>query len=370
MALAPYAAALEAANEREAAGDARGALDVIGKTPCGPDGAFMWAPWRVDRLGLLSVMAPVVPRWAHARWMVAQCVIQLNRSAAERSDRAVAMAVDALGESLPTLSFDRKVRISDRDWLAHQLAVHDLGGLAAFLASKPAVANLAGDMKGWADAPMGGYRLERQTDHELVWTDLASGEEVTTINIGTAARTGGTSRCVIGRVVACDAVRLFSTAPAGVHEELARAVAAKPSDWLATLKESGDAFVVSALSRGQDAPLFTDVFDDEWGYELIDPSDLEHSGFDDEGQEVEPTREDLDELVTNAILDHLRHRDHSPWIEPALVGAALLCFEVSRDVVMRIGPEHASGLMELSQRLVGVPADLCRQLASSLRQSA
>lgn len=368
--LAPYVAALEAANEREAAGDADGAIDVILTTPCGPDGALMWASWRMDRLIQLSFAAPVLSRWAHARWMVAQSVIQLNRPAVERSNRAVAMAVEAQGESPITKLLDRQVWINDHDWMVHQLAVHDLGGLAAFLASKPAVANLAGEVSSWADAPMGGYRLEREIDHEIVWTDLASGEEVTTINIGTAARTYGSSgRCVIGRVVECDGVRLFSIPPAGVSEELARAVAVNPPEWLAAVKESGEAFVLTALSRGQDAPLFTDVFDTEWSDELIDPFDLEHWGCDD-GMELEPTPEEIDALAADAILGHLRRRDRSPWINPPQVGAALLCLGVWTEVVSRVGPEHAQGLADLSGRLVGPPADMCRQLGASLRQSA
>lgn len=368
--LEPYIAAIKAANEREAAGDASGALDVIAKTPCGPDGAFMWAPWRMDRLGQLSFAAPVVPRWAHARWMVAQCVIQLGRSALDRTHRAVAKAVEAQRKSPIGLSVDRHTWISDHDWIAHQLAVHDLGGLTEFLESKPAVANLAGDVSSWADAPMKGYRLERETDHEIVWSDVASGEEVTTINIGTATRASGRDRCVIGRVVACDGVRLFAIPPAGVSLELARAVSTNPADWLAQVTESNEAFTISALSKAQDAPLLTDVFDNEWCDELIDSFELECWELDEDGGVTEPSPEELDRLTAEAILGHVLRRDPDMWINAPHVGAALLCFGVWAELVSRTGPEHAQGLAELAQRLVGPPADMCRQLGSSLRESA
>ena len=367
--LGPYVDAISAANEREAAGDANGALGIIVQTPRGPDGKPMWVPWRIDRIGLLSFLALVLPKWIHARWMVAQCANQLTVSSVERTNRAVELAFEAEGLLGLELTTARRTWLGDHDWIVHQLAVHDFGGLAEFIESKPAVANLAGDIRSWASAPMGGFRLERESDHELVWTDLASDDEVTTINLG-AAEIAASGRCVIGRVVACDGVRLFATMPARASEDLARAVAANPSDWLEKVKDSGEAFPVSAFSDGADASLFTDVPDHRWRDELMAGVELDQPDYDDDGNAIERSDEELDSIAAEVILSLLRGSIADTGLSAPCVGAALLDFEVWSRLVQWVGPEHMAGVAVLADRLVGPAGDVCRTLAQAAQETA
>ncbi|KQY56690.1 hypothetical protein [Nocardioides sp. Root140] len=328
-----------AANEREAAGDADAAIRVIADHPTDPSSEPLWSPWRVDRLGQIAVFRRWLPPWVFGRWIVRQSANQMTRTSIERTVRAVEMTVESRGESPADLSISRITRIGDRDWIAMQLAVHDLGGLAEFLASGPAVANLAGDVLSWVGTPMRGYRLVGETDHELVWRELAADVEVTTINLGTSASVSADG-FVIGRIVESDGLRLFDTAPCPVTESLARAVSSSPRHWLDAIKDSEDPEMVGALAAGQDAPLLTDVPEHVWA-----------------------------DLTADDILSQLRHPDDDV-IDPHLMGAVLLCFESCVEVAGQLGPEHARGLAFLSERLDGPVSNLCADLASVVRKAA
>ncbi|WP_157551098.1 hypothetical protein [Nocardioides jensenii] len=367
--LEPYVAAIDAANEREAAGDAAGAIDIMVDTPCGPDGEFMWAPWRLDRLIQLHLFASVLPPWVYARWTVQQSGSQMTRSSLERTVRAVDLTVEARGESPRSTPMSLRTRIGDRDWIAHQLAVHDLGGLAEFLGRRPAVAERAGDLSSWSDAPMGGYRLAFETEHELRWTDLSSGSEVTTINLG-AASSRMYDGHVIGRIVTCEGVRLFSTPPGGVREEVAEEVAARPEEWLEVIKRSGDAWTIGLLTPGQNAPIVTDMAEEVWRDALVGDDYLRHAEYDEDGREIEPLPDELDAMVVDLIMSLLGHDSEGWFVDPACVAAALLSPEVWPEFVCRLGPEHAAALVALGEILVGPAGEGCRLLGSTLRESA
>lgn len=365
--LGPYAEAIMEANACEAAGDARGALDVIERTPHGPDGTLMWSPWRVDRLLHVVAWEKLLPAWAYGRWMVQQSSSQLTRSSVKRTMRATDMAIAVQGRSPAAETSRQRTWIGDHDWVAHQLAVHDLGGLEEFVSGRPAVAQLADDIDSWVGVPMGGYRYLHGNHDELVWEDLADGNQVTTINLG-AIEAWGAGRGVLGRVVRSGDVRLFDIAPAPVSLEVARAVAAEPDTWLDVVTASEDARTLGLLGPGQDGALLTDLTENAWRDALLDPA-----GHGDVGRgrlEIDPTPAEEDSRVADAILDLLRRPlddGLTPW---PCVAAALLWCGVHETLLSRLRPEYASQLLALAPRLAGPAADLCRVTGEWLRDCA
>ncbi|MDN5894011.1 MAG: hypothetical protein L0H93_08290 [Nocardioides sp.] len=363
----PYANAIIAANACEADGDAKGALDVIGQSPHGPDGEFMWAPWRIDRLLQMETWRRFLPPWAFARWMVQQAGSQMTRRSVERTLQATDMAVKVQGRSPTSAPTSRRTWIGDHDWVAHQLAVHDLGGLAEFVARRPGVAGLAGDVSSWVDAPMGGYRCVDETDQEIVWTDLASGDEITTLNLGAALHLQA-GRCVIGRMVTSGDVRLFDIAPAPVGEAVAEAIAASPGDWVDVITASADASHVGLLSPGQDGALLTDLSESVWRDAILDPWGRGDPGHG--RREIQPTLEEEDSMTADAILGLLRQPLDDELIPLPCFAAALLSEGVWEQLVLRLRPEYATPLGNLARRLAGPAADICQQMSRALTESA
>lgn len=188
---------------------------------------------------------------------------------------------------------------------------------------------------------------------------------MTTINLGTSACTSS-DRCVIGRIVESDGVRLFDAPPCPASEDLARAVSASPRHWVEAVRNSDQPKLVSLLADGLDAPLLTDVSEPAWQGALVD--ETAWSQFDD-GERSEPTPAELDDLAADTILTLLRDPDDL-FVDPAVIGAALLCFGVHMGVASGVGPEHARGLAHLAARLDGPVSNLCADLSSLSRQSA
>ncbi|GAB2874570.1 hypothetical protein GCM10027026_26570 [Myroides odoratimimus subsp. xuanwuensis] len=233
-----------AADRAEVAGDAAFALQIVRAHPLGPDGRAFWRPWRVLALEQLVELGPARPWWVTSRWMAAQALQHVDVSTRERCNKALDVAVDLLGGTagLPGVDqTDRNCQVMDHDWVYRQVHLFELGGLADFVhrvASRELIRE-AEDMKGWLQAPMGGYRLVGTQQGSVTWEDLAGDDVVTTLDTGAAALVlpGET---VLGRLVPAGADRIFESVPLRVAPELAAAVAASPAGWLTLMRQTDE----------------------------------------------------------------------------------------------------------------------------------
>jgi hypothetical protein len=129
-------------------------------------------------------------------------------------------------------------RIYGRDWVVRQADVHDLGGLEDLLVHPGADGLLARSdrVEDWAEAPMGGWRVEHADGDVLVVSDAATGDEVRLLDLGLTVRIEPATH-VLGRVVPTTAGPglLFDWCPLPVDEPIARAVAEAPERWLRTI---------------------------------------------------------------------------------------------------------------------------------------
>lgn len=235
----PYWPAMFAVNDAEARGDVKSALEIIHTTSDQLDKEQFWHPSRLERLEQLRLLAALMPRWAHSRWIVAQAMQSTNARNQWRMSKAIRVALDVRGGPDPGRDReDDRIQILDRDWVYRQTFLYELGGLEAFLRH-----NASGDLITgadriweWVRAPMRGLRLLRREPRHLLWEDPRTGEQLTTINIG-AGLLVDDEECVIGRIVPIDDGLMFETAPLRVPEEVAYAVADEPERWIDALRD-------------------------------------------------------------------------------------------------------------------------------------
>jgi len=239
------------ADAAELRGDACGALEALDQRPFGPDGKLFWRRERLTRLVQLAQLGPRMPPWVHARWILAQALQQGGGAADQRMMRALEVAVAARGGEGALTGIDRvdaSGKVIDGDWIFRQLALYELGGLAAFLRTAPAdLVSGADRIPDWVAAPMSGFRLISRSSRTVVWEDLATGERRPVDNIGPAAL-AVLGDHVVGRLVpvSTECAWMFESAPLVVEEGAARAVADAPGDWLA---------IVTAALQRDDAPM-------------------------------------------------------------------------------------------------------------------
>ena len=81
---------------------------------------------------------------------------------------------------------------------------------------------------------MGGFRFVGETPLALTFVDLATGDEVTALNIGSATLLEE-GDCAIGRLVPIEGGAMFESAPLFVPDAVAQQVADDPADWVAAL---------------------------------------------------------------------------------------------------------------------------------------
>ena len=262
----PYWPAMFAVIDAEARGDVKAALEIISKTGNQLAGEQFWHPQRIERLEQMSLLGDLMPRWAHSRWIVSQAMQGTHPRNRGRMPKAIKVAMEVRGGPDPNLDReDDRVRIMDRDWVYRQTFLYELGGLEAFLRHNAAGDLIAGADRiwEWAGAPMRGVRLLRRDARRLVWEDPATGEQLSTINIGSAVFVDD-GECVIGRIVPIEGGLMFETAPLPVPEEVAYAVADEPDRWVDALRdacaESGRGLEKIWVGRGlRDYGLLTDI---------------------------------------------------------------------------------------------------------------
>jgi hypothetical protein len=235
----PYWPAMFAVNDAEARGDVKTALEIIRTTSDQLDNEQFWHPSRVERLEQLRMLGPLLPRWAHSRWILAQAMQATHPRNQWRTSKAIGVAMEVRGGPDPDRDReDDRIRIMDRDWVYRQTFLYDLGGLEAFLRHHAAGDLIAGADRiwEWVRAPMRGVRLLGREPRQLHWEDPTTGERLDTINIG-AGLLVDDGECVIGRIVPTEEGRMFETAPLRVPEEVAYAVADEPDRWIDPLRD-------------------------------------------------------------------------------------------------------------------------------------
>lgn len=263
-----YVAFAESSTAAERAGDAAAALEYHQGIP-------MFA--RSRHRGLLTQLAGLsdeMTPWLWARWAAYQCtraedpgtaVGELQRFALDYTVRMfhgdeMATVYDAGDDPIPLIA-----RVLGEDWAFYQLCTFELGGLGAFLDTM-ATGSLADGCqlaRGWADARMGGYRIETSEPGTLVVRDLADDRAISVLDLGARAF-AGPDAWVIGRLAPSGTTPepMFDTCPLPVDEETARetAVGVEGGAWVAALDRAikEDRFDRDALMR-EDLELVTDV---------------------------------------------------------------------------------------------------------------
>jgi hypothetical protein len=132
---------------------------------------------------------------------------------------------------------DELTKVMDHDWVHRQLLVYEYGGLQRFLSAWATPDLLAGAdrIEDWVTAPIRSLRLENREPALLTWTDLATGGELETPNLG-AAVLEELGDFALARVVPTEDGPMFDGVPLGVAEKTADQVAADPGAWLDALR--------------------------------------------------------------------------------------------------------------------------------------
>lgn len=371
----PWLAAMFAANEAEARGDALDALVIMGSHPTDPAGEPFWRPWRVSRLDQLVTFGPILPGWATSRWILEQAhsTMHADRRAATTHAEEVAIRLRGGPNALPGVDeMDRRSRVLDRDWVFRQVLLYELGGLDHFLREQatPDLVVGADRIHEWARTPMGGFELVTGDSRTTTWRDVASGIEHVTPNIGSAAllEPGGH---VIGRLVPIEEGHLFETQPLAVPGDVARATADQPGDWLPILE--------GALAETGGAEIQTHGHHHQCFLSDVPPTVARLVVAEFASSRLRATEpglfaKALAKAATDTarlLLDGARGPNPSGAIDvwPCL-GAVLLTPYVASELAQRLGAAESALLDELAARLPEPAAAVCRALVVEARGAA
>ena len=366
---------LQATDAAEARGDARAALRIIERDQLRRGDENFWRPGKVERLGLLNALGPLLPRWATSRWILAQALQWLDQWSRARTARALEIAIAARGGEAALLGgdeLDARVKVIDHDWVFRQTFLYELGGLQHFV-SRVASADLLAGADGihdWARTPMGAFRLVGESALSLTWSDLATDQEIESLNLG-AASLLQPGECAIGRLVAVAEGAMFESAPLAVPDEVAQQVAEAPSEWVG---------IVSAACRERrwtDEPILTDHGHD---FRLLTDVPLAMQqivavlAFERTTGRRAPLDSgavlSVEHCLLRAALDD-RLEDVLPGCSPfPSVAATLLDPLVIRRLRDVLAPSDSSKLERLGALLAGPASDLCLALARDLATAA
>lgn len=262
--IAHFAAAIDAA----ARGDVEGAIEheLAGLTI---DGSLT-VPFLEDLL-----ISEPAPAWAYARWCVDQAMRWMLFHEDPRTDEAVRLTLGATHlEKLESL-LDEPVALTEYgtlvaacDWVCHQLAVFEFGGLGDFLDVKAdqGLLHKADLVREWPAAAMGAYEFMGTVGSTLVLCDLSSNEEVRVLNVG-AMSDRGREDCLVGRIVPISLPPglMFESRPIGVDRATAREVATLSRQdgslgWLMALADAReDGRLPIGFSCGERTPFTSDL---------------------------------------------------------------------------------------------------------------
>ena len=359
---------LAAVDAAEAEGDALKAWQLVeADRERREPGERFWHPERLGRLQQLSLLDGVLPRWASSRWILAQAAKCLHPARRQPQKRAFDDAVRIIGglERYPGVDeIDSTCKLMDYDWVYRQLMVYQYGGLHFFLdhVTSRELVERADRIVEWAAVPMGAYQLREATQRSLLWLDLASGGEVETPNIGSAALLV-VGECAIGRLAPIEGGRLFESAPLFVPTDVADRVAAAPDDWVAALEEGRDDEApfgerISTVTNG--FPLLTDV--PGWQREDL----IERVVGQGRGPAFRWSQSELVDACVAVVRAAMGPREDfghdlfDPW--PA-IGSLVLEPAVLRELTLRPRVGDGDGFERLAERLADPAGRICRALA-------
>ena len=225
-----------------------------------------------DRLHQLAALGEHAPGWMINRWLTIQARRPVwsggNEAAA---NRALQLAVPLLYpdgipiERIGCAHVEQVLPyIYERDWVARQLDVYDLGGLRRVVDRHASAELLArsDQIQAWCDSRIRACRIERvdAARHDpMRLVDLTSGELLDTLDLGAPVEPG---QHVLARVVptVAEPGLMLDWGLLPVSEPVAQAVAADPRRWLPTLSariRSGD--MAAGDSHLPEAALISDL---------------------------------------------------------------------------------------------------------------
>lgn len=275
----------------ERSGDAsaaRAMFDRVGGLPSSPAAVLdLLEVARLEDVGC-------APSWVHDRWVARQAQRWLPRDPAGRLEPALDQTSFAVhptdppgpGEELTDFA-RRSVDDYLDNWLAHQVGVYELGGLAAFVAARstPALTDKARSVRQWAEAPWGVYVSGHLTAGTLDVHDLRSHETIRVLHLGAQSEQPA-GQCWLGRVVPTDddPGHLFESPPLPLAETTARALADGDLTVPRVMAALRDAVHLGALPRGFASRVQTDLVSDLPGRRppfgcQHDPLDQDHLGL-------------------------------------------------------------------------------------------
>jgi hypothetical protein len=235
---------MRAAADAELQGDPATALRHYESIQCFTDSIHH------HRLRLLAELGDGAPGWLWARWLTVQARRPLwTGSESTGPDPALETALKVAyphgidlsrGDGMSLQAF--LASFYERDWVTRQLIVYEEGGLRRLVEDLAGSRLLEGadHPAAWVAAPMGGYRLDSDSDTGgmLTLTDLADGQPVEILDLGLAMEhEPGTH--FLGRLVPTTTSpgRMFEWRPLPVDRTTARKVAADSSSWLDIVAE-------------------------------------------------------------------------------------------------------------------------------------
>jgi hypothetical protein len=356
---------LQAVGEAEARGDAAGALGIVETYPTGSDGRFFWNPHRVARLAQVEQLGELLPRWATSRWILEQSLIQFDPALRSARQEAMRVAIDLRGpgELAGVDAIDAQTKVMDHDWVHRQLLIYEYGGLERFLHAwaTPDLVAGADRIDEWVTAPIRALRLESREPALLTWTDLATGGELETPNLG-AAVLEQAGDFALARVVPTECGPMFDGVPLGVAERTADQVAADPGAWLDALRPvAGTEDYFPDLVHGNF--LVTDV-----------PSKISVLALHDHLPSPLPRVPDWSVVVT-AVVSLARHTatgggQSGPLDLWPCVAAEMLAPDVLPDLRHRLGAADQPWLGVLGEALPEPAGRACRALMEDIEDAA
>ena len=357
---------LQAVGEAETRGDAAGALEIVETYPTGSDGLFFWNPHRLARLAQVEQLGPLLPGWATSRWILEQSLIQFDPALREARQEAMRVAVELRGgeaELVGVDAVDAQTKVMEHDWVHRQLLIYEFGGLERFLRAwaTPDLVAGADRIDEWVTAPIRALRLESREPALLTWTDLATGAELETPNLG-AAVLEGPGDFALARVVPTEGGPMFDGVPLGVAEKTADQVATDPGAWLDALRSvAGTEDYFADLVHGNF--LVTDV-----------PSNISLLALHDFLPSPLPRVPD-GAVVAEAVMSLARHTateagQSGPLDRWPCVAAELLAPDVLPHLAHRLGPADRTWLEVLSDVLPAPAGAACRALATDVDDAA
>lgn len=274
--------AMRGAADAEARGDVEEALRIYSEID------FFDGNAHSSLLAQLADLGADAPGWVWSRWVTIQARRPLWSDSPRSNEpdpnliRAVEIAyphgVD--NDRMGGMSMQTFVALLyERDWILRQLIVYEDGSLRDFVQHRAGEQLLArADRVGaWADAPMGGYRLESDVGGSLQLTDLASGERVDVLDLGLAFQ-HLPGQHLLGRLVPTVAGPglMFEWRPLPVDAVTADLVARDPEGWVD---------IVAKRARSEDLPSMFSLLDDDYDLvtdlpafpwmALLEPSDVD-----------------------------------------------------------------------------------------------